>query len=66
MCAQNSRVVAALVDFFLLQKILLQNITSFVFLAQLGEILNVGQENIRHFLIIGFLYVPAVSNDHEF
>lgn len=37
--------------------------THLVSLVQLAETLTIGQGSISHVLIIGFLYVPAVSND---
>lgn len=40
--------------------------THLVSLVKLAETLNMGQGSISHVLIIGFLYVPAVSNDQDF
>lgn len=37
--------------------------THLVSLVQLAETLTIGHGSISHVLIIGFLYVPAVSND---
>lgn len=40
--------------------------THLVSLVQLAETLTMGQGSISHVLIIGFHYVPAVSNDQDF